>query len=151
MEKSLPNNIGKHQDRKFTFGSSSIGSDSQPMVEVPYRRPPDNGEGSRYLEPAKEAISSASLGRIGVANSRMEGHGFQGHDGSTHRELPNIEAFSDPSPNLEVRSANMLQRGHHRNPKIHGGVEAKLGGFQGPLEEAEMEYDRGNNIVARPD
>lgn len=41
----------------------------------------------------------------------------------------------------------MLQGGYHRNPKIHGSVETKLGGFQGSLKEAVMEYDGGNNIV----
>lgn len=44
-------------------------------------------------------------------------------------------------------ATNMLHGGYHRNPKIHGGVETKLGGFQGSLKEAVMEYDGGNNIV----
>lgn len=48
-----------------------MGPDSQPMVEVPHKHPPDNGEGNKSLEQAKEAISSVLLGRIGVANSSL--------------------------------------------------------------------------------
>nr|POE56108.1 hypothetical protein CFP56_74628 [Quercus suber] len=66
-----PNQSITHRhDGLVRFGSSSMGPDSQPMVAVPHRHPPNNGEGCRSLEHAKEAINSASLGRIELANSR---------------------------------------------------------------------------------
>ena len=98
----LPYNASKHQVRKFTFGSSNMGLDSQPMVKVPHRHPPDNGEGSRALEQAKEAIGSASLGQIEVATSRQEGHRFQGDSDGTHGELSNAEAVLDLGPNPKM-------------------------------------------------
>ena len=66
-----------------------MGPNSQPMVEVPHRHPLDNEEGRRSLEQAKETISSASLGRIGVANLGQEGHRFQRDGGGAYKELPN--------------------------------------------------------------
>ena len=47
-----------------------------------------------------------------------------------------------------MRPIDLLQGGHHWNSEVHDGMETKLGGFQGPIEETGMEYDGGGSIGA---
>ena len=47
-----------------------------------------------------------------------------------------------------MQPIDLLQGGHHWNSEVHNGMETKLGGFQGPIEETGMEYDGGGSIGA---
>lgn len=62
MEEFVPYHPSQSQRRGSCVGASSIGVNSQSVVEVPFRYPPNNRERCRGLEQAKKAIGGASLG-----------------------------------------------------------------------------------------
>lgn len=93
MEALVPIHFFKHQNGKFAFGSSNIGINSTPMVEVSHEHTPNNEAGSKRVEQAKTAFSSATLGQIELVGSREEGHRHQGNNGFTHGEHATMKLF----------------------------------------------------------
>ena len=115
------------------------------MVEVSNRHTINLKKGSAGVEQAKAAISSAPLGRIGLACPREESDRFQGVGLNASGEYAYVEVVLDSQPSQEVRSSGMLQRRNSRDLELLGGVEVGLGGVQGPVEEAGMEHDYISN------
>ena len=61
MEEYLPNHSGESQNRDNTVGSSSMGSDTQSMVELHNGHSIDFMGGVQSFEQAEKAINGASL------------------------------------------------------------------------------------------
>ena len=61
LEESISNNPHQHQKRGSGLGSSSLGSNTQPLVEVHNRHPIAVVGGDRDFKQTEEAISQASL------------------------------------------------------------------------------------------
>ena len=138
LEESISNNPHQHQKRGSGLGSSSLGSNTQPLVEVHNRHPIAVVGGDRDFKQTEEAISQASLRRIRVDHSRKEDSGFQGNGFESYGEPSHIEMDSDSNSNQELRPADLLQRGHYGNSQIHDDMETGVEFVQGSAEEARV-------------
>ena len=109
-------------------------------MEVPNRHAVDLKKGSAGVEQAA-AISSAPLGRIGLACPREESDRFQGISLNASGEYAYVEVVPDSQPGQEMRSSGLLQRRDLGDIELSGGVEAGLGSVQGSSKESGMEHD----------
>lgn len=131
----------KHQDGKSSIGSSSLGLDSQPLVEV------HNGYATRVLgggrntKKATKAINSASLQQIQLDNPGKEIGGFQGNGNCPYGESPNAEVSVDSGSSEELRRPNLLRGGCGRDFEVYDGLETRMEELQEPTEEDRMEDD----------
>ena len=138
LEESISNNPHQHQKRGSGLGSSSLGSNTQTLVEVHNRHPGAVVGGDRDFKQTEEAISQASLRRIRVDHSRKEDCGFQGNGFELYGEPSHIEMDSYSNTNQELRPVDLLQRGHYGNSQIHDGMETGVEFAQGSAEEARV-------------
>jgi len=74
MEEFIPNHPSQPQNGGSCIWASSLGLNTQSVVEVSYRYPPDNRERCKGLEQAKKAIGSASIGRIKMVGAEEESY-----------------------------------------------------------------------------
>lgn len=141
LESHFPDHPDQCKNMESSLGSPSLGKDSKSMVEVSHRHAVDFWKGSIGVEQAKMAISCAPLGRIGLTCPREESDRSQGFGLNASGEYTYDEAVPDSQPNQEVQSSIMLQWRNSGDLELLGGVEARLGGIQGPVEEVGMEHD----------
>ena len=141
LEAHLPNHPDQCKNSESSPGSSCLGQNPKSMVEVPNRHAVDLKKGSVGVEHAKAAISSAPLGRIGLACPREESDRFSRIDLNASGEYAYIEVVPDSQPSQEMRSSGMLQRRNSGDIELSGGVEAGLGSVQGSPKETGMEHD----------
>lgn len=76
METRLPNYSIQHQNGEPASGSSSMGNDTKPMVEVSHGCTFDFRDRGARVEQAKATIGISPLGRIWMASPRKEGDRF---------------------------------------------------------------------------
>ena len=70
MEAHISNNSNKYKNREFAFGPSSMGGNTEPMVEVSHGYTTNLRGKSTGVEQAQKAIGSAPLGRIRMVDTR---------------------------------------------------------------------------------
>ena len=95
VEEYFPNHSGEPQNRDNSAGSSGLGSNGQPMMELHNGRAFNFMEGVQSLEQAEKAIGGATLRRIQMVDSGKEVSGPEGYGYSINGESPNVETNSD--------------------------------------------------------
>ena len=93
LEEPVPAKPNQWAKWKSGVGSSSVGIDTKPMVEVHHGFTFDIEERSQRTEQAEKAISSAILGRFSLAGTGKEGDRLQGVNLNTSGEHPYIETI----------------------------------------------------------
>nr|POE84786.1 hypothetical protein CFP56_75949 [Quercus suber] len=137
--------LRNHENRESGIGSLSVGNNTKSLVEIPHRHAIDLGSGSGGVEQAQAAISAASLGRVGVADTREKSDRFQGFSNSAPREFSHVETIPSAQNGNELRSPSLLQRGCEGDTELSNNVETRLGSFQRPSSENGMEHDSNIN------
>ena len=140
LETYFSHNCKEYQTGESSFGTQGMDSHTQSVVEISHGCSTNfvgSGGGS---EQAKEAIRSATLGRIRVDHSGEEACGFQRDGHSSHVEPPNSKADPNYGADSEMQCALELQGGHSRHTEVHANLKARLDGIQGPIEEDGVEY-----------
>ena len=121
-----------------------MGNNTKSLVEISHRHAIDLGSGSRGVEQAQVAISSAPLGRIGLADTGEKSNRFQGFSNSAPGEFSHVETVPSAQNGNELQSPGLLQRGSEGDTELPNSMETKLDSFQRPSLEDGMEHD--NNI-----
>nr|POE69922.1 hypothetical protein CFP56_73520 [Quercus suber] len=145
MEIHISNHSRKHENKESGIGSLSVGNNTKSLVEIPHKHAIDLGSGSGGVEQAQAAISVASLGRVGVADTREKSDRFQGFSNSAPGEFSHVETNPSAQNCNELRSPSLLQRGSEGDTELSNNVETRLGSFQRPSSENGMEHDSNIN------
>lgn len=102
LEKPVSTNSSQWEKWNSGGGSSGVGINTKPMVEVHHGLATNLGGGSRRTEQAKKAISGATLRQIRLVGTGKEGDRLQGSGLGTPGEHPHNEAVPNGHSSQEV-------------------------------------------------